>query len=75
MLPVIAGFVEMPNDLDNSLPLVTPAEVLAAIPGTAIEYFGITDIRQFVTFPGFDSTVSYAEDFYQQVKNIALAKL
>lgn len=73
-LPVIAGFVVIPDD-NNNLPKVTAAEVLLAISGTSILTFGTTDKRDFVVFPGYDSQSKAAEDYYDEVRALARAKL
>lgn len=73
-LPVIAGFVAIPDD-NNNLPKITPAEVLSAISGTYILTFGTTDKRDFVVFPNYDSNSKAAEDYYEEVRELARAKL
>ncbi len=73
-LPVIAGFVVIPDD-NNNLPKVTPAEVLLAISGTYVLTFGITDKRDFVVFPTYDSNNKAAEDYYEEVRALARTKL
>jgi hypothetical protein len=73
-LPVIQGFVIIPDD-NNNLPKLTVAEVLEAFPTAYVVDFSVTEHRKFVAFPAFHSDSHVAEDFYAELRALARTKL
>lgn len=78
-LPIINGFVSIP-DHNNKLPPVTPDEVIAEIPTAYVESLPFNENKtvwgyKSLVLPSYTPDDGPASDFYQTIRNIALAKL
>lgn len=72
-LPIINGFVYVPDIGDLTNKRLTLADALAAIPGSTVEINPlITDIEQsWFVLPEFDREIQFPADYFQILRDAA----